>query len=200
MPTTQTPPRIQQPLACEAARDCELSDAAKALLTPQLKAGAFLAALARENHWLDALRFAPYALERTSAIWWAVLCAWEFYRPTPPAAADRVLHVVMEWLNDPTEAHRREAYEVAQAARLTTPAGNLAMAVYFAVGSLSPEGQPVVPTKPHFTPQSLASAITLMIKLSPRELQAARETDYVRLALEVMAGRWPLPHSAEELV
>lgn len=169
------------------------------LLTPQIKAGVYLATLARENLWLDALRFAPYALERNAAIWWATLCAWEFYRPTPPEAADRVLHVVMEWLNNPVEANRRAAYEAGQAAKLTTPAGNLGMATFFAMGSLSPEGQPVVPTKPHYTPQALAAAITLAIKLSPRELQAKRETDYVRLALEVMAGRWPLPHSAEEL-
>lgn len=199
MSTTETAIRIEQPLAHEVALDCNLSEAAQALLTPEIKAGSYLARLARENLWLDALRFAPYALERNSAIWWATLCLWQYYRPAPPAEIDRCLKAVIAWLREPSETARREAYMASQAAKVTTPAGNLALAVFFEFGSLAPVGQPEVPAKPHFMPQSLGAAITLAIKQSPLDLQAARQTDYVRLALEVMAGRWPLPTTPEEL-
>lgn len=199
MTATQTPERIEQPLAKVAAEDCDLSPAALALLTPQVKAGAFLAQLARNNLWMDALRFAPYALERRAAIWWATLCVWQFYRPSPAAEVDACFKTVLAWLNDQSEENRREAYVASHAAKTTTPAGNLALAAFFEFGSIAPAGQPEVPAKPHFMPQALASAITLAIKLSPRDDQPARETDYVRLALEVMAGRWPLPASVEEL-
>lgn len=191
--------RIEQPLAADAARDCDISDNARHLLAPGLKSGSYLAQLARDNLWIDALRFAPYALERRAAIWWGTLCAWQFYRPTPPAEADRCLKAAVAWLNEPSEANRREAYMAGHAAHNTTPAGNLALAVFFESGSMAPVGQPEVPVKPHYMPQSLASAITLALKLSPRDQQLVLQTDFVRLALEVMAGRWPLPTTAEEL-
>lgn len=199
MSTTEALPRIDQPLAIDAATDCDLSDAARALLKPDLKAGSFLAQLARDNLWLDALRFAPYALDRRSAIWWATLCVWQFYRLKPTPEVDRCFKAVIAWLNEPGELERRDAHLASQAAKTTTPAGNLALAVFFEFGSISPAGQPEVPAKPHFMPQSLGSAITLALKLSPADVRLSRQTDYVRLALEVMAGRWPLPHTQQEL-
>lgn len=199
MTATQTAPRIAQPMAIDAARDCELSEAARKLLVPQLKAGSFLAQLARDNLWLDALRFAPFALERRSAVWWGTLCVWQFYRPSPTPEVDRCLKAVIAWLHEPSEATRQDAHVASYAAKTTTPAGNLALAAYFESGSISPPGQPAVPTKPHYTPQSLASAITLALKLSPPDARLTRQTDFVRLALEVMAGRWPIPQTTQEL-
>ncbi len=199
MSTTATLPQVEQPLAMEAARDCDLSEAARKILTPQLKAGSFLAQLARDNLWLDALRFAPYALERRAAIWWGTLCVWQFYRPAPAPQIDRCLEAVIAWLHEPSEANRYAAYEASHAAKATTPAGNLALAAFFEFGSIAPPGQPEVPAKPHYMPQSIGSAITLALKLSPAELRLKRQTDFVRLALEVMAGRWTIPQSVEEL-
>jgi hypothetical protein len=123
---------------------------------------------------------------------------WEHYRPTPPVEVDRCLKAAVAWLREPSETARREAYMAGQEAKITTPAGNLAMAVFFEFGSLAPLGQPEVPAKPHLMPQALGAAITLAIKQSPLDQQSARQTDYVRLALEVMAGRWPLPTPTEE--
>jgi hypothetical protein len=199
MTTLQAPPRVQQPLAIAAAQDCELSDAARKLLTPQLKAGSFLAQLARDNLWIDALRFAPYALERRSALWWATLCLWQLYRPMPAPEFDSCFQVVIAWLNEPSEVNRRAAFAAGHAAKATTPAGSLALATFFESGSISLPGRPEVPAKPQFMPQALGAAITLAIHQSPRELQAARQTDFVRLALEVMADRWPIPATATEL-
>lgn len=200
MTALEAPSRIEQPMAIDAACDCDLSDAARKLLAPKLKAASFLAQLARDNLWTDALRFAPFALERKAAVWWGTLCLWQFYRPTPTPEVDRCLRVVMRWLNEPSEANRRAAHVASHEAKATTPAGNLALAVFFASGSIAPEGQPEVPTKPHYTPQALASAITLAVKQLPGDVRTARQTEFVRLALEVMAGRWPIPHTTEELV
>lgn len=198
MPATLIPPVIVQPLAVEAAQDCELSSEAQALLAPQMKAASFLAQLAREGLWMDALRLGPHALGRPEAIWWGTLCLWQFYRPAPPPEADTCLASVVNWLQDRSEANRRAAYAAGQRAKSTTPAGNLALAVFFENGSMSLPDQPAVPVKPHYLPCSLSSAVTLAIKLSPPDERVARQSDYVRLALEVMAGHWPLPASSQE--
>jgi hypothetical protein len=199
MSTVKNAPGIEQSLASAAARECDLSPAAEALLRPELKSGAFLARLAHENLWLDALRFAPFGLPRSQALWWGALCLWQCYRPAPAPEVDRCLQAVVAWLREPGEAQRREAYEAGRAARTTTPAGNLALAAFFDCGSLAPVGQPEVSAQPSLMPQTLGAALTLALKLSPRAEQAARQTDFVRLALEVMAGRWPLPTNHEEL-
>jgi hypothetical protein len=198
MPATLTPPVIVQPLAIEAAQDCELSSEAQALLAPQVKAASFLAQLAREGLWMDALRLAPHALGRSESIWWAALCLWQFYRPAPPPEADACLAAVTSWLQDRSEANRRAAYDAGKRAKTTTPAGNLALAVFFESGSMSLPDRPNVPVKPHYLPRTLSSAVTLAIKQSPPDERVARQSDYVRLALEVMAGRWPLPASSQE--
>jgi hypothetical protein len=176
---------------------CELSDAARQALTSKIKLAPFLAQLVRDELWTDALRSAAFGLPRASALWWGTLCLWEFYRPHPAAAVERCLAATVAWVRDPTEANRRAAYDAGQAAEITTPAGNLAMAVFFSEGSLSPAGQPPVPTKPHYLPQSLAAAVVLAVKQSPRNIAGARGTDFVRLALEVLAGRWPIPSPSQ---
>jgi hypothetical protein len=198
MPATQTPPVIVQPLAVDAARDCELSQEAQALLAPQVKAASFLAQLAREGLWMDSLRLAPHALGRAEALWWGALCLWQFYRPAPPPEADECLTIVVRWLQNRNETNRRAAYAAGQRAKTTTPAGNLALAVFFENGSMSLPDQPNVPVKPHYLPCTISSAVTLAIKLSPPDERVARQSDYVRLALEVMAGHWPLPALSQE--
>jgi hypothetical protein len=192
MPAAPTAPP-PQPLASDVLGECELSAAARAHLAPGIKLASFLAQLAREQLWTDALRAAAFGLPRPSAVWWGCLCLWEFYRPTPPAEIDRCLAAVVDWLKEPTDARRREAQEAALAAKVTTPGGNLAMAVFFSEGSISPVDQPAVPAKPHHLPQMIAAATNLAVQKSPRNLVEARATDFVRMALEVLAGRWPLP-------
>ena len=184
---------IARPLAVDVARECELTDAGRALLRDGIKAPQFLAQLAREGLWMDALRFAPFALPRREAVWWACLCLWQFYRPTPPTAADACFKAVVAWLQDGNDAARRAAYEAGQAAKTSTPAGSLAIAVFFHEGSISVVGQPEVPSKPAQLPLSLGAAVTQAIRLSPRAEVASRQNDYVRLALEVLTGRWPVP-------
>ncbi len=193
---TATLEAVKRPPARELARDCELTDAAHDLLVGDIKGPQFLAALAREGLWMDAVGFAPFCLPRTDAVWWASLCLWQYYRPAPSPEVDACLKAVVTWLQDPSDANRRAAYDAGQIAKPATPAGNLALGVFMSGGSISVAGQPEVPTKPKYLPQSLATAVKLAIRKSPTHLVAARQNDFVRLALEVLTGRWPLPQPA----
>lgn len=185
-----------RPLALQLAQDCDLSDAARDLLTKEIKVPQYLAALARAGLWMDALQFAPFGLPRREAAWWACLCLWQCYRPVPSKEVDACLRSVVNWLQEPNETTRRATYDAAQVARVTSPAGNLAMGVFMNSGSLSVAGQPEVPAEPRLLPKSLANAVTLAIRKSPRETVAARQNDFVRLALEVFVGRWPIPQQS----
>lgn len=192
MSTTATAP-VKAPLAMEAARGCELTPAAQSLLTKDIKIPQYLAQLARNNLWIDALHFAPFGLPRKEAVWWACLCLWQHYRPTPEPNVDACLKAVVDWIREPTEAHRRTAQQAGHDAGSATPAGNLALAVFLSEGSISLPGRPEVPANPKHMPHLLGQAVLLAVRQTPHDLAVAHQTDYVRLAMELLAGRWPKP-------
>lgn len=190
---TATLAPTNRPLAGECARTCELSDAALALLSKEIKVPQYLAQLARNNLWNDAINFSPFGLGRVEAVWWGTLCLWQHYRPAPLPDIDACLKAIVAWVREPSDGARHIARQAGNVAGATTPAGVLATAVFFSEGSISLPGRPEVLARPEHLPKMVGQAVMLAVRQSPRDLVAARQADYIRLTMEIFAGRWPLP-------
>jgi hypothetical protein len=175
--------------AADVCRQFELSDPARALLGERQSPGAFFSLLVQERLYPDALRFAAHYLPKREAVWWGCLCAWQVYRPEPPAKEGAALEAVVGWVREPTEANRRDAEKAGREAGVGSVAGGLALAAYLSEGSIAPPGQPPVDPKPTLTAQTVAGAVVL----AARQAGAARMAEHARhfavLAAEVAEGR-----------
>lgn len=153
---------MSAPTAKEVAAQFELAPEAKALLKTQTPPQ-FLAALLDYGHDVDALRFLAYAIPRRHAVYWAWLCVKALQPKEAPEAAVQALEAAHQWVLDPAEPKRRACEKAYIAATLEDPAGVVAVSAFWADGSLSPEGNPVVPPPAHLCAHGAASAVLLAV-------------------------------------
>jgi len=104
---------------------------------------AWFATLVSQDKLFDAALFLGSALPRFECVMWGTQVLMEM------AAVDRqdpIMVAVLRWIDQPSDALRRHAGELAEAARRETPARKVGMAVMMSGGSLAPEGlAPVLP-------------------------------------------------------
>ncbi|OAI41313.1 hypothetical protein AYO40_03395 [Planctomycetaceae bacterium SCGC AG-212-D15] len=177
--------------AREVCAPIDLGEEASSLLTDSLGVDDFFLLLRERRLYADALRVAAYALPLREAIWWGCLCAWQFYRPQLPAAADHALKVVVAWVQEPAEETRREAPTAADRAGLATPAGALARAVFLSGGSISLPGLPEVSPEPFLANKFVAVAVLAASWEAHPKPIAERQQQYLKLATDVGDGRFP---------
>jgi hypothetical protein len=193
MTATITPP--QPALARDVADRFALSDEARALLRPDHKPAQFFALLGRRELFRDAVRFAAHYLPKRQAIWWGCLCAWELFRPQTPPAEESAFRTVVDWVREPSEAHRRAALSAAQTAGTRTLSRPLAMAVFSAEGSLSPPDCPIVEPDENQTALFVAAAVILAGQLAPRRHRTTFQHHFLELAADLSQGHglWDEP-------
>lgn len=184
---------------CKLAR---LKKKSVALLRPDQSPWAFFEELCRREHYSDAIRLLAHRLPKREAIWWGCLCLVHEWGTelAPPAAA--AMNAVVDWILDPSEDLRRRAGKLGKAARLSSPAGCLGMAVFSSGGSISLPGLPHVPPKPHVTARSVASAVLLLgARHAKHDQRQASRFQFLELGRQVLHGEihWeePVPGSLE---
>jgi len=154
-PTTlQTPPELPRDVAWlveRAALDDETRDALGAVAD----VSALVRALLGLGRPAEALRVTACALPPREGIWWAWVAARHGTQAAEarraqaaPAAHVAALTATERWVLQPTDAHRRAAWDAAQAAGLDTTAGCVAGAVFFTGGRVTPPDGPNVPAPP----------------------------------------------------
>jgi hypothetical protein len=155
------PTRPAPEKAAEICRQYEPGEEARRLLRDDLSADAYAALLTREHLYADAVQFLAHRLPKREAVWWACLCVWKVLRPEPPAKEAVALEAAVHWVQDPSEANRRAAQKVGEAAGPGTPAGGVALAAFWSGGSMAPPGLPEVAPPTFLTARTLAGALRL---------------------------------------
>ena len=163
MTTHDDAPAVRPLLPAQAQRICArlgLDVERSSLLRPGMTAQDFLAALIEQQHLLDAVTFMAAALPKREAVWWGLVCAREPRDGGALSASDAAaLAAALQWVREPTDANRRAAKDAADATEYTTPAGLVALATFFADGSLAPPDVQPVPPEEHLTAQTVRSAV-----------------------------------------
>lgn len=133
-----------QPSAQSVLTGVPLSDAAKTLLSDDIKAAAFLDALLADSLLDDAAKFVAAWLPRPESVRWGCACVAEAM-DSQLTAAQRAAHAAAAaWAAEPNEDLRRAAQQAADAVGGKTPAGWLALAAFWSDGSIGPPDAPEV--------------------------------------------------------
>ena len=128
-----------------------------------------LAALVEAEKFVEAITFLAHALPTREAVWWAWTCARRASGEEPSDEILASLEATGAWISDPSDAHRRAAYDLAQKADLATPTGCAGAAVFFSGGSMGPPDQPDMPPGEYMAAKAIAGAVLLAAASDPTE-------------------------------
>lgn len=177
--------------AVEVGQPIRLGSRARKLLTDHLKPGPYLALLVQERLFADAIRFMGSALLNREAVWWSCLCVRHVAGESPTPENRDALGAAVRWVLDPSEANRQAALMAALAAGSRSPAGCVARAAYFGVGS-PPTGPVAAPANPILTARLASAAVLLAAAQGKPGEVAANYRQYIAWGLDVSYGanRW----------
>lgn len=160
----------------------ELSEEAKPILRDDSTPTGFVVDLAKAGLYTDALKQLAHALGGRRCIGWS-LASIRKLQPKPAEKEQRALATVEKWLAEPNDANRRAAQKAAEKAQISTPAGCVAMAVFFVEGSIAPPEAQDVPVPPHVAEKIAAAGIMLAVVGSEPEKADERYKQSLELGL-----------------
>lgn len=136
---------------------------------PQLRPAAYFERLVQDGKLQDAAAFLGQALPRLEAVAWAARSVNELPNEKRPPQESAALKAALLWVQDPTEARRRTAYDAAEACDPASPERLAGLAAFFSGGSITPADCPPLPA-----PKDAAGRFAAGAVLSA----AARQSDH----------------------
>jgi hypothetical protein len=182
----------------ELAEVAELSEEGRALLAPEHRVDGFVHALLGAELPHDAVRILSLILPSREAVWWAWMSARKASGEEPPKPVADALAVIERWLREPSDEHRRAAMDAGEAADFASPAGCVALAVFFSGGSVAPSDAPYVPPQEFVAGKTIAASILLSAVVSEPELATEKLGAALEQGIHVAkrVGLWPAQPSA----
>ena len=151
--------KVEAETATEILERYDPSDDATALVQEGMSPVDFFDTLVEKGLVPDALTFLAYGLPPREALLWGLRCVREVTPEEPPEEIANAIAAADAWITEPDEDRRYAAFPAAEAAAYETPAGCLALAVYFSGGSMAPADCPAVPVGEWFCSRTVAAAI-----------------------------------------
>ena len=150
----------------------KLSNEARSRLDPGLNVRTFLDALRRDGLLVDAVSVLTHCLPRQYALAWGCDCWQDAHSGAEPDPSDKSeLAAAQRWLKEPTEEHRRAAFELADSLEYRTAAALLAAGAGWAGGSILPPGQTEIPPPPNLSGEAVSAAVILTAAEDPAAFQ-----------------------------
>lgn len=181
-------PKLATPLAQLLPRLDLSAEAARAVAGLQTAAQGVERLEATGFH-SEAVRLTAHALPKREAVWWACMCALavpDAALPPPDATARDAAEA---WVRKPAdESLRWAAWEAAQKTAFQSPEAWAATGAFWSSGSLSPQGQPVVPPAEHLTGVAVNGAVILASVRGRAELADQRLVRFLVAARDIAAG------------
>ena len=172
-------------LAVEVCRPFFLGAVAKNLLSDRVNAEEYVQTLVQNKQYIDAIRVLAYALPVRKAIHWARFCALHFSATNPSEVSSATLDAVTDWLGNPDDNKRRALMDAAKLSGFDSPAGSVALAVYFSGGNIAPPDGPVVEPPQSLTPNSVVNAVLLAALLKDPEKSEEKYQLYLAEGLKI---------------
>ena len=149
----------------------------------------YLEALAAAELWTEAVKFLTQALPKREAIAWAYQCVRSVAGPELSLPTQATLQAVEEWLADSTDARRRAAHSAAKTVGFDTPAGCVALGVFFSGGSLGPPSlDHAIPPANDLTGKALAGALLIAAVITEPENAPLKLQSFIEQGLQFARG------------
>lgn len=146
-----------------------LTDDAKLVVGEGSTPAACVGKLASIGLFSDAIKYLAHSLAGRPCIAWSLSCARQLQPDVTPAEQSAFM-AVEKWLADPSDTNRRASRLASEQAQLSTPAGCIAMAVFFSEGSsIAPPELAAVPAPPQVAQRIAAAGIILAVVKEPEK-------------------------------
>ncbi len=182
-------PKITFPNAADVWKRYEPEEEASSCQREGMSPEAYLESLAEAELWSEAVKFLTQALPKRDAIAWAYQCVRGVSgtEMSPPAQA--ALQAVEAWLADSTEARRRTAHAAAKTVGFDSPAGCVALGVFFSGGSLGPPSlDHAIPPANDLTGKALAGALLIAAVITEPENAPVKLQSFIEQGLQFARG------------
>ena len=137
----------------------------------------------------EAARLAAHALPKREAVWWACMCAAAVPDPQLPAADGAARTAAEAWVRKAgDDSLRYAAWDAAQGTAFRSPEAWAAVGAFWSGGSMSPQGQPVVPPADHLTGVAVSGAVVMAAVRGHPERAPARLQRFLAAARDIAAG------------
>lgn len=167
----------------QAAAQMELDDAASARLRDDMPPRIAVQALLDAGATQDALKLLARLLPKRYVVAWVCQCARDQSLTVEGRAGTSLAE---QWARDPTEAHRRAAFEFANTGEYKSVGAWIAASAGWADGSLAPAKQEaVVPPPEHLTACAAVAAINMLAALGA-EQYTARRLGFIQRAMDLL--------------
>ena len=111
--------------------------------------------------------------------------------PQPKPEITAAMTAASAWIDAPDEERRRAAMPAAEKATYGTPAGCIALAVFFSEGSMSPPDCPAVPVGEWFCARTVAAAVILASLANGPEQIVPSAQRFIRAGIETANTKAP---------
>ncbi|TWT90084.1 hypothetical protein Mal64_04670 [Pseudobythopirellula maris] len=158
---------------------------------PDETADAFFARLIDEGRLGDAVLLAAVSLGPRRAVWWGSLCVWDHIKRLKlkvEGLESAAVDAAVEWVLCPDDEKRLEAKAIADKAGGEKPWGALAMAPFWAGGSIAPADCPAVSPPAGLAEKIVANAVLKAAADPDPPTRQGRLMQSLRLAAEVQTG------------
>lgn len=153
----------------------------------------FVRVLANERQFMSALRLTAHQFAPREAVWWGSLCTRKSVGSLLSAADIAALDAAENWVKTGEESDRRKAHAAAEETKMETAAGWVALAAFWAEGSLTPIGIADVACDERLTGQAVAGALLMAaVQVNPKQAEANYK-QYLVMAQDILNGTFPVP-------
>ncbi|MGH7024963.1 MAG: DUF6931 family protein [Caulobacteraceae bacterium] len=122
----------------------------------------YFASLRQAGRLSEAVMFLSQALPRYETVAWAVRAVRDLAPgPETPGPDGEALKATLLWVQDPSDARRRAAFEAAGRTKRNSPEKLAALAAFFSGGSVTPEDCPPTPPPNNVAGRFAAGAVLL---------------------------------------
>jgi len=183
----------KQPTAQEIAEYLEMSDDALAVAATVKTGPELVVALAAGGEFAKAVRVQAHLLPKRHSVWWGIVCVDQSCGDGLTLAEAAARDAARNWVEDPTESHRRQCDAAAAKTKLDGPGSWLAMAAFWSGGSLLPPELNAVPPDERLTGQAVANSLMIAAVSGDPTKAKQRYRTFLAKAADVASGKTPLP-------
>lgn len=197
--------KVKQQFAKEVLQHFELEEGSEAVVLPNASPLACIQALVEHKQFNDAVKMIAHVLPKREAVWWACLAARNASQQIAaldPGASDAgasaeanksalenaAITAAETWVKEPSEENRQKAKLLGEKTGHKSAGSWAATAAFWSAGSMTPEGEPVVPPPPYLYAHAVAGCVTLAAVLPNPENREANFHRYIKQGLDLANG------------
>lgn len=189
-------PKVAARTASSLVAGLDLSADAKALAVDDLSPQGFLAVLADNGHWTDAVRFMAFALPAREAVWWACAVCRAIGSSTR-GGGEACLDLAERWVFEPSAANGQACLAAAEALGFEGAPAYAALAAFWTGPSLVPDALPAVPPDPRLCPIGASASVLLAVAGDDPLRAADLHASAIRIAVDIANGGNGRPADAD---